>query len=92
MAATISQQVLDALEQRATLSSFRPDADPSQPEIQIRLNRERAADLNLNIQDIGNTLETAVIGSVPTQLQRGNRLVDVRVELKEDAISRPDQL
>ncbi|HEY9767185.1 MAG TPA: efflux RND transporter permease subunit [Coleofasciculaceae cyanobacterium] len=86
------QQVLDTLEQRATLSSFRPDADPSQPEIQIRLNRERAADLNLNIQDIGNTLETAITGSVPTQLQRGNRLVDVRVELEEDAISRPDQL
>lgn len=86
------KQVLDALEQQATLSSFRPDADSRQPEIQIRLDRERAADLNLNIQDIGNTLETAITGSVPTQLQRGNRLVDVRVELKEDAIRRPEQL
>jgi multidrug efflux pump subunit AcrB len=86
------QQVLDVLEQRATLSSFRPDADPRQPEIQIRLNRERAADLDLNIQDIGDTLETAIAGSVPTQLQRGNRLVDVRVELEEAAIRRPSQL
>ena len=86
------QQVLDVLEQRATLSSFRPDADPRQPEIQIRLNRERAADLDLNIQDIGDTLETAIVGSVPTQLQRGNRLVDVRVELEEDSIRRPSQL
>ena len=86
------QQVLDVLEQRATLSSFRPDADPRQPEIQIRLNRERAADLDLNIQDIGDTLETAIAGSVPTQLQRGNRLVDVRVELEEDSIRRPSQL
>lgn len=86
------QQVLNALEQRATLSSFRPDADPRQPEIQIRLDPERAADLDLNIQDIGNTLETALEGSVPTQLQRGNRLVDVRVELNEDAIRRPSQL
>lgn len=86
------QQVLNVLEQRATLASFRPDADPRQPEIQVRLNRERAADLDLNIQDIGNTLETAITGSVPTQLQRGNRLVDVRVELEEDAIRRPSQL
>ncbi|PSB10566.1 cation transporter [Pleurocapsa sp. CCALA 161] len=86
------QQVLDTLEQRATLSSFRPDADPRQPEIQIRLDRERAADLNLNVQDIGDTLETALEGSVPTQLQRGERLVDVRVELKDDAIRRPSQL
>ncbi len=86
------KQVLDVLEQRATLSSFRPDADPTQSEIQIRLDRERAADLDLNIQDIGNTLETAITGSVPTQIQRGNRLVDVRVELDEDAIRRPSQL
>ena len=85
------RQVLDVLEQ-TTLSSFRPDADPRQPEIQIRLDRERAADLDLNIQDIGNTLETAIAGSVPTQLQRGNRLVDVRVELEEESINRPSQL
>jgi multidrug efflux pump subunit AcrB len=86
------RQVLNVLEQQAVLSSFRPDADARQPEIQIRLDRERAADLNLNIQDIGDTLETAITGSIPTQLQRGERLVDVRVELEEAAISRPDQL
>ena len=86
------QQVLNSLEQRATLSSFRPDADPRQPEIQIRLDRDRAAELNLNVQDIGNTLETAIAGSVPTQLQRGNRLVDVRVKLEEVFIRRPSQL
>ena len=85
------QQVLEALEQ-ATLTSFRPDTDSRQPEIQIRLDRERAADLNLNVQDIGDTLETAVEGSVPTQLQRGNRLVDIRVELDNDSIRRPSQL
>ena len=85
------QQVLEALEQ-ATLTSFRPDTDSRQPEIQIRLDRERAADLNLNIQDVGDTLETAVEGSVPTQLQRGNRLIDIRVELDNDSIRRPSQL
>ncbi len=86
------EQVLKALEQRATLSSFRPDADSRQSEIQIRLNRERAADLDLNIQDIGDIMTTAITGSVPTQIQRGNRLVDVRVELDEAAISSPSQL
>ncbi|GAB4233568.1 MAG: efflux RND transporter permease subunit [Elainellaceae cyanobacterium] len=86
------RQVLQALEQQATLASFRPDADSRQPELQIRLDRERAADLDLNIQDIGNVLQTAIEGSVPTQIQRGNRLVDVRVELDQDQIQRPSQL
>jgi multidrug efflux pump subunit AcrB len=86
------QQVLRALEQQATLASFRPDADRRQPEIQIRLDRERAADLDLNIQDVGDVLRTAIEGSVPTQIQRGNRLVDVRVEFDEDSVRQPSQL
>ncbi|MBL1175263.1 efflux RND transporter permease subunit [Pantanalinema sp. GBBB05] len=86
------REVLQALEEKATLVSFRPDADPRQPEVQVLPDRERLADLNLNIQDIGDTIETAIQGSVPTQIQRGNRLVDVRVELDEEAIRRPSQL
>jgi multidrug efflux pump subunit AcrB len=86
------QQALRALEQQSTLTSFRPDADRRQPELQIRLDRERAADLDLNIQDIGSVLQTALSGSVPTQLQRGNRLIDVRVQLDQDSIRRPSQI
>ena len=86
------RQVLDALEQQATLSTVRPDADSRQPEIQIRLDRERAADLDLNIQDVGEVLTTAIEGAIPTQIQRGNRLVDVRVQFNQDAIRRPSQL
>ncbi len=86
------EQVLQALEQQATLSSFRPDADSRQPELQIRLNRERAADLDLDIQDIGDVLQTAIEGSVPTQLQRDNRLVDVRVQFDRDSVQRASQI
>jgi multidrug efflux pump subunit AcrB len=86
------REVLQALEERATLTSFRPDADARQPEIQIRPDRERIAALNLNTRSIGETLETAIQGTVATQLQRGNRLVDVRVELDEESIARPSQL
>ncbi|NJN86322.1 MAG: efflux RND transporter permease subunit [Leptolyngbyaceae cyanobacterium SL_7_1] len=85
-------QVLSALEEQATLARFRPDGDRRQPEIQIRPDLERLSALGLTIQDIGSTLETAVQGSVPTQLQRGNRLVDVRVELDDQDLQRPSQL
>lgn len=86
------QQVLGALEEQATLTSVRPDADSRQPELQIRLDRERAAALDLNIQDVGDVLTTAIEGAVPTQIQRGNRLVDVRVQFNQDSIRRPSQL
>ncbi|MEA5564071.1 efflux RND transporter permease subunit [Anabaena sp. UHCC 0399] len=86
------RQVLAALEERATLSRFRPDADDRQPEIQIRPDWERVAALGLTTQDIGNTIQTALEGSVPTQLQRDNRLVDVRVQLNETSVQTPSQL
>lgn len=86
------RQVLATLEERATLVRFRPDADERQPEVQIRPDWERVASLGLNTQDIGNTIQTALEGSIPTQLQRGNRLVDVRVQLNEDSVKTPSQL
>ncbi|HEY9851860.1 MAG TPA: efflux RND transporter permease subunit [Leptolyngbyaceae cyanobacterium] len=86
------RQVLDAMDERVTLARFRPDADPRQPEVQIRPDWERVAELGLTAQDIGQTIQTAIEGSIPTQLQRGNRLIDVRVELDRDAIREATQL
>ncbi|MHC5596432.1 MAG: efflux RND transporter permease subunit [Nostoc sp.] len=85
-------QVLQALQERAKLATFRPDADARQPEIQIRPDWERVSALGLNAGQIGATVQTAIEGSVPTQIQRGNRLVDVRVQLNKEAIQRPSQL
>ncbi|AFY44654.1 efflux RND transporter permease subunit [Nostoc sp. PCC 7107] len=86
------RQVLAALEEQATLARFRPDADERQPEIQILPDWERVAALGLTTTDIGDTIQTALEGSIPTQLQRGNRLVDVRVKLNETAVQEPSQL
>ncbi|MEQ8995742.1 MAG: efflux RND transporter permease subunit [Coleofasciculus sp. B1-GNL1-01] len=86
------RQVLKALDERATLARFRPDADDRQPEIQIRPDWERVAQLGLTAQEIGDTIQTAIAGSVSTQLQRGDRLVDVRVQLDRAAIQRVSQI
>ncbi len=86
------RQVLAALEEQVTLARFRPDADDRQPEIQIIPDWERVSALGLTTTDIGQTIQTAIEGSVPTQLQRGNRLVDVRVQLNEKSVQAASQL
>lgn len=86
------RQLLQVLDQRATLARFRPDADPPQPEIKIRPDWERAADLGLSAQAIGDTVQTLIDGSVATELQRGDRLIDVRVQLPENTLDDPAQL
>ncbi|MEO1559203.1 MAG: efflux RND transporter permease subunit, partial [Cyanobacteria bacterium J06632_19] len=84
--------VLKALDEQVKSARFRPDADKPQPEIQIRPDWQRVAALGLTTQDIGDTIATAIQGSIPTQLQRGNRLVDVRVQLDEASVQTTSQL
>ncbi|AFY53414.1 cation/multidrug efflux pump [Rivularia sp. PCC 7116] len=86
------EQVLEALDEQVKSARFRPDADKPQPEIQIRPDWLRVAALRLTTEDIGDTIATAIQGSIPTQLQRGNRLVDVRVQLDEASVQTTSQL
>ncbi|MEO0538736.1 MAG: efflux RND transporter permease subunit [Cyanobacteria bacterium P01_A01_bin.123] len=90
--AQAGQQVLAALGEQATLANYLPDADPPQPEVQIRPDWERAADLGLTAQSIGQTVQTLINGSTPTQLQRGDRLVDIRVQMPDALVRRPVEL
>ncbi len=86
------RQVLRVLDERVTAARFRPDADPQQIELQILPDWERLQAFGLTAQEIGETIQTAIAGSVPTQLQRGNRLVDIRVQLDKGAIETVEEL
>ncbi|NJN31223.1 MAG: efflux RND transporter permease subunit, partial [Synechococcales cyanobacterium RM1_1_8] len=86
------QQVVEALGDRATLAEYRPDADPPRPETQILPDWNRISTLGLSQQAMGDTLQTVLSGKVPTQLQRGDRLVDINVQLPPGTIQRPNQL
>ena len=75
------ERVLKILSEKAQLASFRPDNDSKQPEIQIIPDRQRLADAGLTVTELGNTVQNAIAGSVVTQLERDNRLIDIRVQL-----------
>ncbi|MDY6782369.1 MAG: efflux RND transporter permease subunit [Cyanobacteriota bacterium] len=79
------RQVLQVLDEQVESARFRPDADPQQNEVQVLPDWERLEALGLTVADIGETIQTAIGGSVPTELQRGDRLVDVRVRLDSDS-------
>ncbi len=86
------RELLRKLEEEVKSANFRPDTDARQPEIQIKPDWERLARFGLTVADLGTTINTAIVGTVPTQLQRGDRLVDVRVRLDRDEIRLPSQL
>ena len=79
------EQILEILEERATLADFRSDSDSKQPEIQIIPDKERLGDVGLTVEELGVTVQRAIAGAVPTQLQRDRRLIDVRVQLDPES-------
>lgn len=86
------REILSVLDEKVTLARFRPDADDRQPEVQIRPDWRRVQEFGLTTRDIGSTIQTAIQGSIATQLQRGERLVDVRVQLEDQLVERITQL
>lgn len=86
------RKVIEILDQQAKLSNFRPDADPTQPEIVIEPDLLRLANYNLNISDITDSLQTTVSGLVVSQLQKDNRLIDIRVRLNPELVQNADSL
>jgi CzcA family heavy metal efflux pump len=86
------EKILAILEEKAPQARFRPDADPPQTEIQIKPDWTRLESLGVTTREIGQTLQTAIQGFVPTELQRGDRLVDIRVQLDEESRQRINQI
>ncbi|MEM9567591.1 MAG: efflux RND transporter permease subunit [Cyanobacteria bacterium P01_E01_bin.34] len=85
-------RVLEALEAQARLATYLPDANPSETEIQVHPDWERASQLGLSSESVGSTVRTVLSGDVSTQVQRGDRLVDVRVQTPKTSIQYPAEL
>jgi hydrophobic/amphiphilic exporter-1 (mainly G- bacteria), HAE1 family len=53
------------------------------PEVQIKIDRERAYRLGLSIYQVANTVQTATLGKVATRYREGTDEIDVRLRFKE---------
>ncbi|MBU4053907.1 MAG: efflux RND transporter permease subunit [Proteobacteria bacterium] len=55
------------------------------PELKIELDRQRVADLGLSTTQIGQTINTCMLGTVATRYREGGDEFDIRVQLKKEA-------
>ena len=72
--------------------NLQASADEVSPQIAIELDRERAAFLGLNVQTVGQTLRTALDGTVATRFTEGVREFDVRVMFPRERFDSPEAL
>jgi CzcA family heavy metal efflux pump len=62
------------------------------PLMRVVVDRDRAADLNLRVSEVGEAIRMAVDGAVPTRFLTANQEYDVRVLLPRESVSDADRL
>ncbi|MFN0157572.1 MAG: efflux RND transporter permease subunit [Bacteroidota bacterium] len=64
----------------------------NKPQLDLAIDRERAAGLGASVTDIGTTLETFLGGRVVTNFKRGTKQYDVILQMKPAARATPDAI
>jgi multidrug efflux pump len=64
----------------------------NKPQLDLTVDRERAAGLGASLTDVGTTLETFLGGRVVTNFKRGTKQYDVILQMKPSARSTPDAI
>ena len=58
--------------------------DEGAPQLQIEIDRERAASLGLSLSAIASEIRTSMDGDTATTMRQGGRMINVRVRLNEE--------
>jgi hydrophobe/amphiphile efflux-1 (HAE1) family protein len=88
----LSQQVGKQLEASGLAVDLDSDYDLGPPELAISPDRPRAADVNVNVNDIATTVNALVGGSIVGQYSTAGRRMDIRMRLLSAQRTRPEDL
>jgi multidrug efflux pump len=64
----------------------------NKPQLDIHIDRERAAGVGVSVSDVGLTLETFLGGRTVTNFKRGTKQYDVILQMKPQARATPDAI
>ncbi len=66
--------------------------DSGKPEVNVLIDRDRAADLGVSVEDLGKAIGVLIGGEEVTKFQEGGETYDVRVRLAETDRNRPEAI
>lgn len=84
--------IYERLRRDALFRSLKSSAVARDPEVRVRLDRERLAAFGLTPEGAAGAVRAAVRGQVATLYREGDREIDVRVRLREEDRRTADQL
>ncbi len=88
----LANQLVERLKDNPGLADIDTDMRLNKPEVEVEIDRNRVADLGLDISVIGRTLETLLGGRNVSTFQIGSEQYDVTVTLPPEERTSPDTL
>ena len=74
------------------ISGVELSTEEASPQLSIEIDRQRAADMGLDGAQVGQTIRTALDGSIVTRFTDANNEYDIRVRLPREAFTSPEDL
>ncbi|WP_394271067.1 efflux RND transporter permease subunit [Qipengyuania sp.] len=88
-----AQALAEAIDTRSSiLSNAEISYQPTQPQLSIAINRQRAADLGVDLEDLAQTLRAMVGGDDIVDLNVGDQAVPIFLTAQAVAITNPSDL
>jgi multidrug efflux pump len=82
--ARVAERVMAAAASNPGLVSLEMDYEERQPQLQVRVDRNKAADLGVSLQGVGSALETMLGSRVVTTFQMGGDQYNVVLQARDE--------
>jgi hydrophobe/amphiphile efflux-1 (HAE1) family protein len=89
---TMADGLLTRLGRVAGLRNLEHSSEEKRQELAISIDRERAAALGLDVEDLGRAMRIALQGVVVTDFLDGDRAYDVRLRLPQETLADPQSV
>jgi len=86
------EQIVQAARDNPGLENVDSDLKLDTPQLNLRVNRERAADLGVEVETVGRTLEALLGGKQITRFVRDGKQYDVVVQLDATGRDQPEDI
>ncbi|HEY8609296.1 MAG TPA: efflux RND transporter permease subunit [Noviherbaspirillum sp.] len=88
----VVQQIVAEASKNPGLSNIDTDLRLNKPQVNVEVDRDKAADAGVQIETVGRTLETMLGGRNVTRFKKGGDQYDVMVQIENEGRTAPDDI
>jgi len=87
MLGDLARHAAETMRLSGNVASVNISMDLSRPEFQVSIDRAKAAELDIEVADVANSLRTLISGTVSTRFREGGDYIDIRTLVPEVQIN-----